>query len=189
MKNQLSDELLEKVLSFLDTPRRYHHFHLFLRKYMLSTRFQTEYGFEKFLLDNKHIRRFFIDSDFTDPVKIFSKRTKTKHTVYEIANALHPKSYFCNLTSIFYHGLTNQVPNVVFIAEEKKRDRDSIEKVKNIKLSDYNIRTAFFKPHRILNNYYEFRDRQIQFNNRVFRNNIGVEAVSDDSIGKKFQIT
>jgi hypothetical protein len=58
---------------------------------------------------------------------------------------MFPDGYFCNLTAIYHHALTNQIPNSVYrchqkLAPDKRRNA--------ARLSDARIRSAFVKPKR-----------------------------------------
>jgi hypothetical protein len=64
---------------------------------------------------------------------------------YELVTGALPDGYFANLTAIYHHALTNQVPNSVYWCHETLAPR---KRATRASLSDARIRGAFLKPHR-----------------------------------------
>jgi predicted transcriptional regulator of viral defense system len=92
----------------------------------------------------------------------------------QVATAMFPDGYFCNLTSIYFHSLTKQIPNVVYICHETitpKRRRDS-----DIP-SDTRLRNAFIKPHRYTTYVVEFEGHEIVVIDREKGSDHGVVEV------------
>jgi len=102
--------------------------------------------------------------------------------LYEIAYSLWPNSYFCNLTAIFHHGLTNQVPRVSYIAKEGKgRSADEAKRKKKINLSDQQIFDSFIKPHRVTKNQFILPKGALVLTERVYREETGVVSVGKEN--------
>ena len=57
-----------------------------------------------------------------------------------------PTGCFCHLTSVFFHALTQQIPQKVFI---RRRDIAPRKTKRPGKLSDFQIRSQFIKPQKI----------------------------------------
>jgi predicted transcriptional regulator of viral defense system len=56
-----------------------------------------------------------------------------------------PTGHFCHLTSAYYHGLTNQVPNRIYIRTSRV---GTTSRSRPDKLNDLQISAQFVKPHR-----------------------------------------
>jgi predicted transcriptional regulator of viral defense system len=106
--------------------------------------------------------------------------TRTDISPYEVTHLLWSRAYYCNLTAVFYHNLTNQVPSVIYIAKEGKgRKRDAPKVKKKIKLSNESIFQAFIKPGRVTSNEYKLPGGKIVLTERTYRDEIGVIELLD----------
>ncbi|MCC5847045.1 MAG: hypothetical protein JJU29_03045 [Verrucomicrobia bacterium] len=90
-----------------------------------------------------------------------------------------PSGHFCHYTSVVYHGLTNQVPNRVYI---RKRDVGS-NRSRPDRLSDLQIRTQFLKPHRRSGDTENLGGGTIVFIAGRLHDEIGVVSVPSDDSG------
>ncbi|HAS81927.1 MAG TPA: hypothetical protein DCS43_04450 [Verrucomicrobia bacterium] len=95
-----------------------------------------------------------------------------------VAQVLFPEGYFCNLTSLYYHKLSNQVPTNLYIATEPPREKDQARRT-GVTLSDQAIFRAFVQPHRTSNNIYRFGDSDITHTERINRDQIGIVTIQD----------
>lgn len=110
-----------------------------------DTRYQSVANFIAALLDEGIIQEHTMEAPNNRKIPIYSSTSLSDINVYELATSVLPDGYFCNLTAVYHHSLTNQVPNVVYWCHEKlapQKHRD-VEK-----LSDARIRSALVKPHR-----------------------------------------
>ena len=99
---------------------------------------------------------------------------------YQVARALFPSGYFCNLTSIYYHSLTNQVPSRIYVGVETARETDQL-RAGTVELSDHAIFEAFVKRHRVSKHIYRFQENEITITERISRKFVGVETVRGDN--------
>lgn len=72
-------------------------------------------------------------SDFSDTSDLYAEAHKRA-----------PSGCFCHYTAVAYHGLTNQIPQRVYIRKRSVGNPPSRPE----RLSDLQIRTQFLKPHR-----------------------------------------
>ena len=70
-----------------------------------------------------------------------------KASTYELVAFIKPESYFTHFTAMYFHELTDQVPNIIFLNFEQQR-KYSPDDV----LNQSNIDTAFKRPVRTSNN-------------------------------------
>jgi len=91
---------------------------------------------------------------------------------YKIAKALFLDSYFCNLTSIYYHSFTNQIPSSIYICHEtiSAKPKSSYSN----KINNTSIRSAFIKPHRCTNYIFKFNQYEIIIVDRLKGSSHGV---------------
>lgn len=87
-----------------------------------------------------------------------------------------PTGYFCHYTAVVYHGLTNQVPNRVYI---RKRDVGS-NRARLDRLSDLQIRTQFLKPHRRSSEIEQLATGSIVFVAGKLKDEAGVVSISSN---------
>ena len=128
------------------------------------------------ILAKKVLFEYVVSTPSGQDKSFYSSRNNA--SIFEIAIKLYGNAYFCNLTSICYHGLTNQIPNVVYIAKEGKGRRIDIPKKSKTILTNEQIFQAFIKPSRVTNEKYYFKDSCINLIERVDRNKSGVIAVN-----------
>jgi len=112
---------------------------------MKDTRYRSVEKFIAALLDDGIIQEHSLKARNGRKISLYCSVPLSDVDVYKLANSMLPDGYFCNLTAIYHHSLTNQVPNAVYwchesLAPQKRKDA--------AKLSDARIRTAFIKPHR-----------------------------------------
>jgi hypothetical protein len=114
-------------------------------KLIKDTRYHSTESFIEALENEDIIQKHTMEALNRKTIHIYCSAPLTDIDVYELATALLPDGHFCNLTAIYHHSLTNQIPNAVYwrhedIAPQKRRGTD--------KISDARIRSAFIKPHR-----------------------------------------
>lgn len=185
----LSQKNIADIKKLFKIPKRITEFHHTFIDYIGKTKFDDVHFLEKFILKNKIINSFSIRPSFGVPIKLYATKSKIQYTPYEIAKALYPQGYFCNFTSIYYHGLTNQIPIKIYVAIEGARQKDKHENIKNISLTDFNIKTAFLKPHRVSEKIFDFQKNEIQLNEKVYRKKTGVEHLNPNILGIDYEIT
>lgn len=96
---------------------------------------------------------------------------------YDLASIMIPRGYFCNLSSIYYHQLTKQVPKSIYYCHETvvplKKQRS--------KLTDFQIRTSFIKPSRYTKYIFEWNGYNVILVERVKRPDCGIIKVKNNS--------
>lgn len=130
------------------------------------------------LLQEKVLHEFQLKGQRGDRKHYFSSRPAVPP--YEAACALWPGAYFCNLTAVFYHNLTIQIPSVIYMAREGKgREKDKPQARKNVSLSNESIFQAFIKPPRATSSQYKFPKGTMILTERTDRAEAGVITLSD----------
>ncbi len=119
-----------------------------------QTRYSVVANLIRELLENGIVNSYKLTAKNKKTVTLFCSRELDKLNPYEIAHALFPQEYFCNLSSIYYHSLTNQVPKAIYICTSAKRT--NVNTVNNNEL-----RRAFIKPHRHTNHMYTLNDYKV----------------------------
>jgi hypothetical protein len=100
---------------------------------------------------------------------------------------LKVKSYYSHYTAMRLHGLTEQVPKVLYISHER-----SAGVTGNSSLSQVNIDEAFQRPVRVSNNAVDFQDQRVMLLNSAFTNELGVidiDAQLGADSGVKVRVT
>jgi hypothetical protein len=69
-----------------------------------------------------------------------------------------PNGHFCQLTSAYYHGLSDQVPSRVYI---RKLNVGTGKRKRPERLGDLQIRSQFLKPHRRTDNVISFGQGEV----------------------------
>lgn len=91
------------------------------------------------------IKSYILTAKNKKTITLYISRSIDEFSPYELALAMFPEGYFCNLSAIFYHGLTNQIPTSIYTCNEtisaQKRTPTRI-------LTQTQLRNAFIKPHR-----------------------------------------
>ena len=114
-------------------------------KLMRGTRYRSAPDFINALLDEEVIQGQIIEARNGRTISLYAARPLEELSPYELAVSLFPDGYYCNLTAIYHHGLTNQVPNAVYVCHETIQANN--RKQTDI-LSESRIRDAFIKPPR-----------------------------------------
>jgi hypothetical protein len=91
-----------------------------------------------------------------------------KVPLFEILQHLKAKSYFSHYTAMRMHGLTEQVPKIIYISHERTTEATRSN------LSQIAIDEAFQRPARVSNNAVDFGDQRIVLLNSVFTDELGV---------------
>ncbi len=153
--NMFSKSIKNKLSEHFSTPVRYKHMQGHAERIIEQTRYSIVGNLIHDLLEDGVVNSYDITAKDGKTVTLYCSRKLDKLNPYAIAQAMFPKEYFCNLSSIYYHSLTNQVPKAIYICYEKKpAKRKKVNTVNNNEL-----RRAFIKPHRhtkhvyTLNNY------------------------------------
>jgi predicted transcriptional regulator of viral defense system len=112
---------------------------------MKGTRYQSIDNFITAMENEDIIQVHTVEARNGRKIPVYCSAPMSEVDAYELVTCALPDGYFANLTAIYHHALTNQVPNSVYWCHETlvPRKRKSPER-----LSDTRIRSAFLKPHR-----------------------------------------
>lgn len=113
------------------------------------------------------------NADLTRHAFEFPTRPETlfvwgKVPLFEILQHLKTKSYFSHYTAMRMHGLTEQVPKIIYISHERTSTTT------NLDLNQAAIDEAFQGPARVSNNAVNFGDQRIVLLNGAFSDELGV---------------
>lgn len=135
----------KKLIRKLQHPLRLKELRDLADELIKDTRYRSVESFVAALRDEGIIQEHTLEAQNSREVAIYCSVPLSEIDVYELADSVLPHGYFCNLTAIYHHSLTNQIPNAVYWCHESlvpKKSRGAV------KLSDTRIRSAFIKPHR-----------------------------------------
>ncbi len=124
--------------------------------------------FIKYLLDNTKLER----EDFNFSYRPITRYTWEKVSLYELLLTLKPNSYFSHYTAMFFHGLTDQSPKMIYLnAEQEAKPRSKGQ------LTQEGIDRAFSRPTRLSKNLARYGDHSIRLLNGMFTDNLGVTTL------------
>lgn len=165
-----------QIANLLCVPVRFHELKPLLLDYMPKTPYRIWASFENALKSDRLLHRLDLSAATGGTTPLYSSFAPEAWNPYQVAMALFPNGYFCNLTSVYYHSLTNQVPLKIYVGIETTRGKNQMH-AGAVQLSDYAIFEAFMQPHRVSKHIYKFHEHEITITERVSRNCIGVETV------------
>lgn len=174
--SKLSQQHRNELANLLSTPARYRELKPVIEAYMPKTPYRRLASFEEVLVREKLLHRLEVTTGTRSVTALYASGAPTDWDAYQVARALCPNGYFCNLTSLFYHTLTNQVPSAIYLAVESIREKDQRGR-KPPALSDAAIFEAFIQPHRVSRHKCRFQKHEIVITERVGRMGAGVEEV------------
>ena len=152
--NMFSKSIKKKLSEHFSTPVRHKHLLEHAERIIGQTRYSVVANLIRDLRKNSVVNSYKLTAKNSKTVTLYCSRKLDKLNPYEIARAMFPQGYFCNLTSIFYHSLTNQVPKAIYICTSAKRI--NVNTVNNNEL-----RRAFIKPHRHTKHVYTLNDYKV----------------------------
>ena len=166
MHPMLSKSTRKKLGEHFSSPVRYKHLQEHAEHIIEQTRYSITDNLIHNLLKTGVINSYDISAKDGKTVTLYCSHKLDKLNPYVIAQAMFPKEYFGNLTSIYYHSLTNQVPKTIYICYEKKpAEREKVNTV-----SSNELRRSFIKPHRHTKHVYTLNDYEIIVVERRARN-------------------
>ena len=168
--SMFSKSIKKKLSEHFSTPIRHKHLQEHAERIIGQTRYSVVANLIHDLLENDIVNPYKLTAKNNKTVTLFCSRKLDKLNPYEIAQAMFPQGYFCNLSSIYYHSLTNQVPKTIYICYEKRPAKsENVNTVNNNEL-----RRAFIKPHRHTNHMYTLNDYKVIVVERAKISNSGV---------------
>ncbi|MDA0322699.1 MAG: hypothetical protein O2923_08290 [Verrucomicrobia bacterium] len=163
-----------KITGKLRTPVRPHVLGRLAEELMQGTRYQSTTPFLQALEDEGVVQHHSVKARNGKSISLYGAFPLDDLTPYELAGAVFPEAYFCNLTAIYHHGLTDQVPKAVYLCSETICARQG--RVGEA-LSESRIRSAFIKPSRHTNFVIDFKKHELVVLDRERGSDHGVIAV------------
>lgn len=130
---------------------------------------QTVSGFIDFLVRESHLKEITLTSEHYRDVKRYIWNSPS---IYAIALTLKNRSYLSHGSAVFLHGLTDQLPKIVYVNHEQS------PKPQGGQLLQENINRAFSRPQRRSNYTYKYEDFQIVVINGKFTDRLEVSQVN-----------
>lgn len=146
-------------------------FLLHAKSIIKETRFRSVSSFISNILEEEIVKQYKFKAKNGKTKKLYTSCSLSEISPYDLALALFPGGYFCNLSSIYYHSLTNQIPKTIYICNETisaKRVR------KQDVLTNNKLQRSFIKPHRYTSYIFEINGFEIVVVDRVKNSNHGV---------------
>lgn len=163
-----------KIARKLRMPVRPHCLSEMAEDLMAGTRYQSVPNFLQALEDEGLLQQHRLKARNGRELSLCGAFPLEDLTPYELAVALFPGGYFCNLTAIYHHGLTNQIPKAVYFCHEtitsRKRRHTDLP-------SESRIRSAFVKPSRHTSYVVEFKGHGIVILDREKGTDYGVREI------------
>lgn len=170
-----SAPLKKKITDHFKTPLRHKDVARHAADIIENTRYKIIPSFLKELKSTGLLNADTFTAKNKKKVTLYASIPMNEADPYDVALAICPNGYFCNLSSIFYHCLTNQIPSSIYICNETIRPR---QKPRTEELTDTKIRNAFIKPHRHTNYVFAFNNYEIIVVDREKNTRHGVKPVS-----------
>ena len=182
--NMFSEPLKEKIVAHFKNPIRYKHLSVHAENILGITRYRNVSSFIKKLQVDGILNSYKLSAKNKKTVTLYTSLAFLDElSPYDIARAMFPAGYFCNLSSIFYHSLTNQIPSSIYICNETISSR---QEPKVDSLSNNELRNAFIKPHRYTNYVFSFNNYEIVVVDREKKSRHGIlPATSSNKIFPK----
>jgi len=162
-----SKSIRKKLSEHFSTPVRHKHLQEHAERIIEQTRYSVVANLIRDLQENGVVNSYKLTAKDGKTVTLYCSRKLDKLNPYEIAHALFPQEYFCNLSSIYYHSLTNQVPKAIYTCTSAKRINENT-------VNDNELRRAFIKPHRHTKHVYTLDDYKVVVVERARISNSGV---------------
>lgn len=142
----------------LRNPVRLHLLSKVSENVMSVTRYRSLPNFIHALVHENVIQKKIFKARNGKKISLYSSYPLEEYSPYELALSMFPGGYFCNLTAIFHHGLTDQVPNSVYVCHETIRAH--MGNPTDISVES-RVRSAFIQPHRHTNYVFNVQGHEI----------------------------
>lgn len=128
-------------------------------------------AFIAFLIKTGNLRKLKFDFP-SRPETLYVRRDVP---LLELLLHLKAKSYYSHYTAMRLHGLTEQVPKVLYLSHERAEPiRPSLPSDAGVTLTQTAVDEAFQRPVRVSNNAVDFEGRRIMLLNSAFTDELGV---------------
>ena len=134
-----------KFIDLFKTPQRQSQLSSYAQEAMGGTPYRSVASFIGALKEEGILTAHTLKAKNNKTLTIYSSSPLDKINPYELAAKMFPEGYFCNLSSIYFHSLTNQIPKTIYlcnetISEHLKPDADG--------MNNSLLRSVFIKPNR-----------------------------------------
>jgi len=153
-----SKSIKDKFIDHFKTPLRPRQLNKHAETVIETTRYKYVSNFISDLKNDGIIKSYKLTAKNRKTVTVCTSRLLDEMNPYEIAIAMFPAGYFCNLSSIYYHALTNQIPKSIYICNETISAR---QKSRTNDLSNSKLRDAFITPHRYTSYVFQLKNFEI----------------------------
>ena len=166
----------QKFVGQLQRPLRLKELRKAAERLMKGTRYQYANSFIQALKDEGILRMHTLQpkNPTRKTMHVYSSAQLNEIDSYDLAAAMLPGGYFCNLSAVYYHGLISQVPNTVYWCQETSAPRKGRSKQQ---VTDARVRSAFIKPRHHTSFVVKQRDHDIVIIERTRGTDHGVVAV------------
>jgi len=154
----VSKSIKNKLIEHFKTPVRLHQLSKHAETVIEMTRYQSVSKFIDTLKKDGIIKSYRLTAKNNKSLTLYTSRLLDEVSPYEIAMAMFPTGYFCNLSSIYYHSLTNQIPKSIYICNETISAK---QKNRTYDLSNSKLRNAFIKPHRYTSYIFQRKNYEV----------------------------
>jgi len=167
----LSDSHKKLLKDHFAVPLRYYQLKGRAESIIDKTRYKSVESLIRTLQSEGIVKPVLLASRNGKDITLYSSQSVKKLSPYELAQAMFPDGYFCNLSAIYYHSLTNQVPSTVYICHETISAQP---KTHTSKLNSNALRSAFIKPHRYTNYVFNVNQHEVVVVDRLKGSAYGV---------------
>ncbi len=166
----------KSLVDDFQNPLRQRQLYSYAETLMEGTRYSNVSRFIRSLQDEGIIKPQKLKAKSGKTITLYASRSLGEISPYDLAVAICHEGYFCNLSSIYYHSLTNQIPKTIYICNETISGNRTFE---TDVLSNNRIRSAFIKPHRHTNYVFEVNGYKIVIVDRKKNSDFGVVTIHD----------
>jgi len=164
----------ERFTALLKAPQRQSALSRYAPELMEGTRYCSVPAFIGALKEEGILRAHVLKAKNNKTVTIYSSAALEALNPYELAAKMFPEGYFCNLSSIYFHSLTNQIPKTIYLCHEtisgsRKAQADGI--------TNALLRSVFIKKHRRTSYVFTVHDCEIVVVDRNKNSDYGVSTV------------
>ena len=163
-----------KFIDLFKTPQRQSQLASCAHEAMEGTRYRDAASFIGALKEEGILTAHTLKAKNNKTVTIYSSSPLDKINPYGLAAKMFPAGYFCNLSSIYFHSLTNQIPKTIYICNETISEQ---LKTRADGVNNTLLRSAFIKPHRHTSYVFAVNDCKIAVVDRKKKSGHGVVKI------------
>lgn len=170
----LSKTVGKNLIDHFKTPLRRRQLLRHAKDIVGSTRYTIVENFIQNLQTEGIVKSYKLTAKNKKTITLYASSSIDEINSYVLSMAMFPDGYFCNLSSIYYHSLTNQIPKTIYICNETI---SASQTTRADTLTNNKLRTAFIKPHRYTNYVFKCKNCEIVVIDRKKNSGYGVTTV------------